>query len=296
LGEALFLKVNVKLFDNKIVMSELNKIYELTDTNPIWRILISDTDTLVLERRNTDAKEVFFNAYKLANGEVLWENFQPEEKFWIGIEKIYKDVIYFHKFAKPDMPGHRGVFAYDLPGKKKLWENSSSSFAFILDDKVFAFRDDISGAKLDAFDYRTGEMRGQPIEEIARIDELQKLSQLKEDFSDYVFPEKFYGDEPEAAEIENALKEALKENKLKGTVEFGIRGNLLFLSFHVVEDNSLMRNIFTAYDLKRNEIIFEDVLNSSIDLFVAETFFAYKDFLFLLKGKNILEVYKITGE
>ncbi len=274
-------------------MAKLVKKFTLEDNNKIWRILIGADDKLILERRNTDAKEVFFATYNLENGMPLWENFQFEEKFWIGIEKVFKNVLYLHGFAKPDMPGHKGIIAFDINAKKILWEKPDGVFAFVLDDKVYCYIDDFEGTKLKPLDYLTGEEAGNIIESYKEIRELQNRAYLTEDYSDYYFPEKFYGDEPQANQIGKAIEEITEGQEVVGNAEIAIKDELLFVAYHLRKAGKEMRNIFNLYDLKKSGIIFEDVLNDSVDLFAPDSFFVYKDFLFLIKEKNKLDVYKI---
>ncbi len=277
-------------------MSSIEKKYSLNDANQIWRILISDSEKLIIERRNTDAKEVFFAAYQLGNGNPLWENFQFEEKFWIGIEKIYKDIIFLHKFTKPDMPGHRGIIAFDINKKEVLWENPNGSFAFLLDDKLYYFREDFEGTKLEPLHFLTGKSAGEIIESAQQVEELRSRAYLSEDYSDYAFPEKFYGDEPNAHQIEKAISKITEGKKISGEPEFAFADGLFLASYHLEKGNATMQNVFSALNLNTSEIIFEDVLNESIDLFASDSFFIYKDFLFLIKEKKQLDVCKITGD
>ncbi len=275
-------------------MSKIVKHYNLNDNNKIWRILITDSEKLILERRDTDAKEVFFAAYELENGSPLWDNFQFEEKFWIGIEKIHKDVMLLHKFAKPDLPGHQGIIAFDINNKEMLWENKSGAFAFVLDDKVYQYRSDFESATLEALDLLTGKETGERTQSLTEIENLRKRSLLTEDYSDYIFPEKFYPDEAE--QIKNGIALATEGKKIKGEVEYALYDGLLMMSYHTENPDKTMRNIFAVLNLKTNEIIFEEVLNEAIDLFAADSFFVYKNFLFLIKEKKQLDVCKINGD
>ena len=64
----------------------------------IWRILISGSEKVLIEKRDMESKEVYFDCLDLVSGEYVFTDLQFEEKFWLGIEKIYKDVIFFHKY------------------------------------------------------------------------------------------------------------------------------------------------------------------------------------------------------
>ena len=52
---------------------KLKKTFSFTDKNQIWRLLISETDKLLIETRDLEKKEVFFHCYDL-----LKENYIQE--------------------------------------------------------------------------------------------------------------------------------------------------------------------------------------------------------------------------
>ena len=97
---------------------EIKKLYSYKSEKQIWRILISGSDKLILETRDLNTKEVFFNCLFIENGKSIFSNLQLDEKCWIGIEDIYKGIIFFHYFPKPDMPHHKGIIAFDITAQK----------------------------------------------------------------------------------------------------------------------------------------------------------------------------------
>ena len=123
----------------------LKKSFSFSDKNQIWRLLISNTDKLVIETRNTEAKEVFFHCIDFEKGKVLFNNFQFDEKFWIGIEAIQKDKIFFHKFAKPNMPDHKKIICYDIIQQKILWQNDELTFSLFIKIIFMLLRKNLKG-------------------------------------------------------------------------------------------------------------------------------------------------------
>ena len=97
------------------------KYYKVDYPNQIWRLLISDKDKLIIETRNPETKEAFFNCFDINNKKVLFDNFQLEEKYYVGIETVHNEIIYFHKFPKPDLPNHKEIIAFDINSQKILW-------------------------------------------------------------------------------------------------------------------------------------------------------------------------------
>ncbi|HUX92187.1 MAG TPA: DUF4905 domain-containing protein, partial [Ignavibacteriaceae bacterium] len=92
---------------------KIKKEYEYSNRRQIWRLIPTDSGKIIIEDRNVETKEAFFNCLDIYTGKKKFSNLQLDEKYWIGIETIYKDIIFFHKYLKPDMPGHIGIIAYD---------------------------------------------------------------------------------------------------------------------------------------------------------------------------------------
>jgi hypothetical protein len=109
---------------------KIKKLYEFTHKRQLWRILPTNTGKLLIEERDTQLKEAYFNCLEIDKGKKIFENIQLEEKFWIGIESVYRDIIFFHKYLKPDMPAHKGIIAFDINSASILWENMDYNFLF----------------------------------------------------------------------------------------------------------------------------------------------------------------------
>ncbi len=138
---------------------KLKKKYIHNNNRQIFRLIPTDTDKIIVEERDTDKKQAYFNCLHIESGKKILKNLQLNEKFWIGIETVYNDVIFFHRFQKPDMPHHRGIIAYDIEKKKKIWEDLENTFLFIKDDKVYSFQKTFNGRELPC--NRT--LRGGPV-------------------------------------------------------------------------------------------------------------------------------------
>ena len=110
---------------------KIKKKYSFKDKRQIWRLLITDTDLLIIETRSVESREVYFNCIDIHSGKKKFNNIQMEEKSWIGIEMIYKDIIFFHQYAKPDMPEHRRILAYDINQQKYCGKMMSSHSALL---------------------------------------------------------------------------------------------------------------------------------------------------------------------
>lgn len=269
---------------------EIKKKYTFTNNRQLWRILLSESNKLIVEDRDTEQKQAFFNCLEASTGEEIFRNFQLEEKFWVGIETIYKDVILFHKYAKPDMPGHKEIIAFSIMEQKILWHADNFSFLFIHDDKVYAFRQKFEGWDFFSLDYRTGEVIEELGNDAQSVNSIRDSIDEMEKYRDYLFPETFHEDKTDDIEIKKIIKQIIEGRDVAGNVEFIKYGHLLLFSFYAKVFETSLVNRFLCADLGTGEIIFEDVLNANANAFVPDSFFMKDNLIFLLREKKELIV------
>jgi len=272
---------------------KIKKKYTYDNKRPIWRILPTETGKLIIEEREKDNKQVYFNCLNIESGKKIFKNFQLEEKFWIGIEAIYNDVIYFHKFVKPDVPQHIGIIAMDLNNKKILWENFNYSFLFILKEKVYSFQQMFEGRKYFSLDYQSGNLLEDFGDDTGKINELKKELDESNPFGNYLFPNSYNSNITAPANLKEIFQKLRNDFTFSGNIEYVQKNNLLLFNFHIVNSDGNLSNKFKALDLSSGKYIFEETLIKETNTFAPDSFFVKDDLLFLLFGKKRLSVYSI---
>ncbi len=272
---------------------KIKKLYTYETKQHVWRILLTDAGQFVIETRDIETKEVFFNCIDIETGKPLFKDYQPEEKYWVGIETIYKDVIFFHKYAKPDLPGHKEIFCFDIAAQKILWKQGAYTFLFVYNDQVICAADTFEGWHFYALDYKTGEVVTDYGENAAQINSLRNLAEDEKDYSLYKFPEKITKEIIKKIEEETVIKDTLRSLDIIGDVEYTYYEDLFLMNYHYKIAGGLMQNKFTAVDLERNKIIFNEILNSEAKAFVPDTFFVHRNILILLKERNQIIICRI---
>lgn len=270
---------------------KLKKQFSFTDKNQIWRLLISDQDKLLLETRNTESKEVFFHCTDLNNGKLIFKKLQFEEKFWIGIERIENDIIYFHNFARPNMPEHKKIIAYDLNKKKIIWQNDDLTFLTIIENKLYAFKKRFEGQDIFILNPITGEV----FEELGNNPEILNVilntSESLEDYSEYTYPER---NSIQGNHLQELIDKETKQNSNIENIESMQLGSFLCFNYHFRNSNNLLENVFAVYDLDKRKKVVSEVINKNLNAFAPDSFFGYKNNLLVLKNKNELISYKIV--
>ncbi len=270
---------------------KITKHFSLKSQKQIWRIIISDTDKLIFETRDTNTKETFYCCHNVTTQENIFSDIQLDEKYYLGIEAVYKDIIFFHKFPKPDLPGHKQIIAFDIASQKILWTNVDLSFFFIDDNLVYGFQQGFEERYFFALDYLSGELVKEFGDDYKTINALRNKAENEKDWSNYLYPQIFKHGSNE--KIDHAINSQINKLDIAGNVEYNVYNYLLLFNFHSKVFEGNMANKFIAFDLKTDKILLTEVLNANTTALFTDSFFVYKNLLFLLREKNEVLIYKI---
>lgn len=261
----------------------LKKLYTHNNNRQIWKLLISDTDKLLIEERDMDTKEAFYHCIQAGSGEYYFNDLQFDEKVWIGSEGIYDDILFIHKYGKPDMPMHKGIIAYSIDNGKIIW-TADYAFSFYYKGMVYAFREGFEERKYFKLDGKTGAL----LEEltVADVRGVQDTMDENERYKSFVFPEIYKKDA--SLPIIDAVIEGASIN---GDIEYAAYNGTLFFNFHMEAVKGSLINMFYAFDEQSGKKLLEETLNANAKAYAPDSFFIKNGILFALKEKNELLVY-----
>lgn len=273
-------------------MASLKKLYSFTNKRNIWRLIPSESGYLFIEERDLNTREVYFNCLMTSDGKVVFKNFQLDEKYWIGTEAVYKNKIFFHKFRKPDMPGHRGIYALDISLQKVIWQNEDLIFQFVKDEKVFAYQSTFDGREYFVLNYLTGEIIESLGSDAKQINKLREES-LEENFTNkFLFPERKRFDD-QTPEFMAVFKDIKDKSKLVAEMNWLRYGDTVFFNYHMVVKEKTYNNYLELFDLSRKKKLLSEMINSNTSNLIPDSFFILDNLLFVLVEKTKLVVYKI---
>jgi hypothetical protein len=272
---------------------KINKLYTYKSEQQIWRILLTDFRQFVIETRDPDSREVFFNCIDIETGNTIFKDYQFDEKSWIGIETIYKDVVFFHKYAQPSLPGHKEIICFDIAAQQVLWRSDSLTFQFVSNDQVIAAASTYSGWHFYALNYKTGEVITDYGENASQIQQMRNSADDEKDYSRYKFPEKITKDLIKHLDGDTAIKDIILNLDIIEDVEYTSYEDLFLMNYHHRETGNFLRNKFAAVDLTKNKVIFEEVLNNNAKGYAPDCFFIYENILILLQEKDRIIIYRI---
>jgi len=272
---------------------KIKKKYTVSNKRTIWRLLPSG-GKLLIEERDEKNKQVFFNCIDIETGKEIISDFQTDEKFWVGVEAFENDMIYFHKFAKPDMPGHIGITVYGIGKKTVLWSSDNLIFLFLFNKQVFAFIQKFESRDYFSLDAETGDIIKEYGEDVNEVNNLREksLDVQNEKYKNYIFPDSYIPGRF-SPDVEKIIEKKRKSVIISGSVECAEKNKSAFLSYHTVDNNGKLENHFNIIDISSGKVILELLLNQGIASYIPDSFFLKDSLLFLIKDKNELLVYSV---
>lgn len=270
---------------------KLKKKFKFSDSNQVWRIKITDTDKLFVETRDTKNMKAYYHSFELLTGKRLFTGHQMTELFWLGIEAIKGDIVFFHRYAKPDMPGHRGIFAFDINTQKVLWEDDEYAFLFMKGDLIYVYKEGFEGRYFYTINLTSGKVVEELGQNPIKINALRDEAESSIDFSNYNFPENFNSSGLD--EIDNIISKETDEIEVANSIDFVQYNDLLVFNYHQVGSGKELINKLKAFDLLKDKEIFSEILNQSANAYAPDSFFLYKNMVIMIKEKKEVIVLEI---
>lgn len=222
-----------------------------------------------------------------------------KEPWWVGIETIHQDVILTHAFEQPDMPGHRGIEAWNLESGEELWSNGDLTYWFCFRERVYAYRTLFEKRVGYALDLHSGgiiETYEQGIEELFSVRKLAVEDGLDEQL---VFPElATEGQVP--AEIQSLFQRETEKKKIVGGIEYAYVDPYVMVNYHIAASNShpeslKLDNHLAIIDARDGKKVFADLLSHEGSAPVPDSFFLREGSLYYVKDQRSLNALVLPG-
>lgn len=250
----------------------------------LWRLVPSGSGKLVGEVRDISKKTTSFFCLNQLTGEVLWEGLTVLDRWWVGIEAVHGDTIFFHGFSTPEMPEHKGIVAVALRSGETLWQNQDMTFVSVEDYILHTSVKSLKGKMSYKVECLTGVIRESMMDDsdLSKLEGLHSSSTVEGGI-----------EFPSTLESVETLKNHFNVDALVGDVEGVEHGNLLIFSVHerfgdTSGDRHRLRNTLKVLDQTTNDTLFTSVLNADTAGIVPESFFVQHDILYFVQGRNRL--------
>lgn len=263
----------------------------------VWRVHFASRGRIVGESRDRDKKVASFFCLDEQSGKPLWKDLRLEEPWWVGMEGVVSDVVLLHTYAKPDMPEHKGILAFDAESGAQRWRNGDMTFWFGSDDSVYAYRDFFQKRVGYEIDLHTGELRRTFDESLAELHALRRQALEQQASVEVILPEILDGS-PEESSLLPIVNKTTKGKEIAGNVEFIKEPGFLLFNYHVRERNSAVgsptyENHFFVYRFPQGARIFFDVIGLNLMAYAPDSFFIRRPRLYFIKDQRVLTAIRL---
>lgn len=228
----------------------------------IWKIILDETQEIIVWECRTNDKKVSFYAYDFKNQNQLLNNFTFDDGWEVGINTVFNGILYFNGYESEFSPVQKGLVAFDLQQQKILWQNFSISAQTFTADGIVVFDTKILPRKYRLISYQDGNT----IKDI----EITNLANIKPLENSIILPKM---DEAE---------------QLLNTTYFLVHNNLNISSFYQAQGPAFNQYIKVE---KNGVILITEIMNEQIQKMSFDTFFVWHNHLFYIRNKSEIVSY-----
>lgn len=275
--------------------NKINGEWEINFLHPIWRVSPNHQNCIITEVRNINEKNVSFNCVEATTGQLKWNNIQLSQKWWIGVEGIFGDILILHEYERPDFPAHQKIIAIDINTGYTLWSNDEVVFISSNDNFIVASRINFNSTQNYKLNLLTGEL-------ICELDENEfrtTLEDLKtQELLYYRIPFEYSIDQLPNVTVQKFIQQKNKKNDIVEPIEVFryLENDLNVIGYSKNVSKNISTPMYDEYiDVlgKKAKNIYSDKIVSGVNLPVIPKYFVKNNFLFYIKDKTILKGVKL---
>lgn len=275
----------------------LTILWEFQTHGTLWRLLPARGGLFVGEDRSPATKTVTFFCLQERDGSLLWNNLRLDEPWWVGIEAIHGNLIFFHEFARPDLPEHHKIIAADLRTGRILWNSEELKFLFARESVLYAAKDSFETRLFYEVNAETGSVLRELGDDASYMNVLREASTTDPEI-EVDFPEPLQQLEWLDNQRKSLLKRHLGRHVNLEEVEVLVKNSLAAVAYYENMKPNTPEAEFNQHlkiiDLETNSLLIEDVLTLGAKAVVPDRFFSRGTLLFYLKNRNIVRAINIA--
>ncbi|TWR28813.1 DUF4905 domain-containing protein [Mucilaginibacter pallidiroseus] len=235
----------------------------------IWRLEFDElSSVLALEIRNQQDKQTSFTSIDINTGNINFEGLTTPERWLTGIECVYNNVLLLHHYKNESGPEHRAVIGIDATNGQTLWSNYSLAYDHLTEDGPALYNTSVQPRKLFIADIKTGTTKS-PNNSAANKPLQNRI----------VIPDML----PAADLVPGSLPLPPYGN----IVHYLRHNNYIIVSLHTQKNGSLQQHLFV---MRGSEIVFTDLLNTSIQKLQPEAFVIHNNTLVFITNRDTINI------
>ncbi len=250
-----------KMITNK---DTLKLAYSRKSKGIIWKIVLDETQGIIVWESRTMDKQVWFYAYDIENKKTLLDAYNFGTDWNLSINTVIDGTLYLNGYESEFSPVQKGLVAFDLNTKEMLWQNFSIGAHIFTEEGIVVFDSKMLPRKYRIINYTDSSV----VKEL----ETKEVSTFVGLQNSCIFPT-FHED----TTIINTYQQ-LNYNNLKISAYYVKSGNA-FDQYIKVENNG--------------ELLIDEIINSQIQKIGFDTFFVWHKHLFYIRNKAEIVSYLV---
>jgi Domain of unknown function (DUF4905) len=133
-------------------------MWNYTSVLPIWKILPdTENNLLVLEKRDPEKQQVYFDILDIQNREIIVENLILWENWWVSVVAASHQKIVFALYEQENSVANKGFIVYGIAEKQILWQSTQLHFDYLdaLNECIW-IRENLESTILKPYHLQTG--------------------------------------------------------------------------------------------------------------------------------------------
>lgn len=240
----------------------LKLAYSAKSEGIIWKIILDETQEIIVWECRTEDKKLSFFAYDFKKQITLLCDYKFENDWELSINTVKNGILYLNGHESDFSPVQKGLVAFDLNSRQILWQNFSISKQLFTEEGIIVFDTKILPRKFRMINEKDGS-------ELKSVD-LQMLAQAKPINNSIALPTM-----SEPASIQNTRYQLSY-------------GDLIISSYYQQKNEAFNQYLKVEKDGK---ILIDEIMNEGIQKISFDTFFVWHNKLFYIKNKNEIVTY-----
>ncbi len=279
----------------------------------LWRMLFLNHQRVIVEHRSNQEKLTSYVLLDQNSGRPLWDNFtlkhtkgeksgQPVgDGWWVGLEYVRNNTVYFHSYSDPNNPEHLGIWAMDTSTQTIIWERPELSFICAKNqDEFLCYLETNSGGFAERSFFIIDAKTGADIEnlgfDVEKANAIRHSSQTLEELQRVQLPYAFTPESQQFRELLSKNSLNVKPERLISGVDVIISDAYEIIGYH--EQTDLMVNTATGLPIqalnyvititKSNKTVYNDFLGKAMSGMIMDGFFLRENNLFYVRERDTL--------
>ncbi len=279
----------------------------------LWRMLFLNHQRVIVEHRSNQEKLTSYVLLDQNSGQPLWDNFtlkyskgeksgQPVgDGWWVGLEYVRNNTVYFHSYSDPNNPEHLGIWAMDTSTQNIIWERPELSFICAKNqDEFLCYLETNSGGFAERSFFIIDAKTGADIEnlgfDVEKANAVRHSSQTLEEMQRVQLPYAFTPESQQFRELLSKNTLNVKSERLISGVDVIINNAYEIIGYH--EQTDLMVNTAAGLPIqalnyvititKSNKTVYNDFLGKAMSGMIMDGFFLRENNLFYVRERDTL--------